>query len=103
MTYETGDNYTANVCNADWVLAEDGYFYYTKALAAGDSTPAVFDRVRLDKDVDEAFEDAELHVNVTAEAIQAQGIFPSYSAVEDGLSEDELATIANIMNAEFNA
>lgn len=103
MTYETGTDYSENNCNENWVKIGD-YFYYTQALAAGDSTPAVFDRVRLDANAGNELANGELHVNVTAEAIQAQGIFPSYSVVEDGLSEDELNTIVDIMNAtDFNA
>lgn len=102
MTYETGDNYNANVCNEAWTF--DGeYFYYMAALPAGESTPAVFDRVRLSKETNNDQANFAGSIKVTAQAIQAQGIFPSYTVVEDGLDATELNTVKAAMNEAFGA
>lgn len=79
ITYETG--YVTGALGQDWVLGDDGYFYYTKVLAAEASTSALFDQIRIPTSVTNGF-DGNYDVVVTAEAVQAQGAKPSFTAVE---------------------
>ncbi|MBO7628566.1 MAG: hypothetical protein J6S87_01280, partial [Bacteroidales bacterium] len=47
----TGDNYGGvftNLPGTDWVRAQDGYFYYTLAVAPGAKTKTFFDKYELD-------------------------------------------------------
>ncbi|HJD22687.1 MAG TPA: SipW-dependent-type signal peptide-containing protein [Firmicutes bacterium] len=98
MTYEAENSYEANTCNEGWVYNEDdGYFYYTKVLEAGASTPAVFSRVRLGTDATNNTEGAESTIKVTAEAVQAQGAKPSFAAVQNMTVEEIAAWFGTCM------
>ena len=98
MTYETGENYTPNSCDPDWKYNDaDGYFYYTKVLEAGASTSSVFDRVRLGTDATNNTEEAESTIKVTAEAVQAQGAKPSFTAVQNMTVEEIAAWFGTCM------
>lgn len=79
ITYETG--YVKDALGADWEKGEDGYFYYTKVLAKDASTTALFDQIRIPTDLTNGY-DGTYDVKVVAEAVQAQGAKPSWSAVE---------------------
>lgn len=80
ITYETA--YVANALGQDWVLGDDGYIYYTKVLPAGEKTSAAFDQIRIPTSVTNGF-DGSYDVVVTAQAVQAQGARPSFSAVQN--------------------
>lgn len=80
ITYETG--YVTGALGADWELGADGYFYYKHVLPAGETTKtALFDQIRIPTSVTNGF-DGSYDVIVSAEAVQAQGARPSFSAVE---------------------
>ena len=83
ITYET--NYVPGALGENWVLYTDGYFYYTKVLASEEVTTALFDQIRIPTTLTNANgeEYAEVYsVDVYAEAVQAQGAQPSWSAVQ---------------------
>ena len=83
------ENYVIDAVNEGWYAAEDGYIYYLSPLAAGETTAkpaftAVVVPVTLTNDAS----DTEYHIPVTAEAVQAQGVFPSYSKIADGIDTE---------------
>ena len=86
ITYRT--NYVDGALGDDWALHTDGYFYYTKVLAVGEKTDALFDQIVIPF----ALENSETTENivVTAEAVQAQGARPSFSAVQ-AMTVEEIA------------
>ena len=78
ITYRT--DYKEGVLGTDWVLHTDGYFYYSKVLAVGAKTDALFDQIVIPFGVTNSAETKD--IVVTAQAVQAQGARPSFSAVE---------------------
>lgn len=112
LTYRTG--YQDGKLGEGWVDGNDGYFYYTKVLA-GSTTPAsdvekygltttttkLFEQVHLD--IAATATDNEFTVDVTAEAVQAQGVFPSFETVANGIDESEMQTVKDFFNAAFSA
>ena len=78
ITYRT--DYVEGALGTDWERHTDGYFYYTKVLAAGATTDALFDQIVMPVGLTNNAE-AEPIV-VYAEAVQAQGARPFFSAVE---------------------
>ena len=88
--------------DADWKLV-DGYYYYTKVLATDQNantslpnevTTALFDYIVLDKSVENDFSGAIQNVQIDVEAVQAQGIMPSYSQLVPGYQTGDF-TIAD--------
>lgn len=91
ITYETG--YQTGALGEDWTLHNDGYFYYTKVLAAGEDTTALFEQIRIPTTLTNVNgeEYTEIYsVDVYAEAVQAQGAMPSWSAVQN-MTVDQIA------------
>lgn len=86
ITYRT--DYVTGKLGTDWVLHTDGYFYYTKVLAVGETTDALFDQIVMPTGLTggEAAED----IVVTAQAVQAQGAKASFAAVE-AMTVEEIA------------
>lgn len=87
ITYET-DNTTGKL-GENWLDGGDGYFYYMKPLGGlyqvqnegmSYQTTALFEQIRMPVGL-KGGEDAE-PVVVSAEAVQAQGAKPSWSAVQ---------------------
>ena len=64
-----------------WVKYGD-YYYYEKVLPAGESTTELFDHIVIPVALENDGTDAEYDIDVYAEAVQAQGAMPSFSAVE---------------------
>ena len=85
-------DYVDNELGDDWVKHTDGYYYYTKVLAAGETTDALFDQIVIPKNLENYKEDGEgsgigedapeYQIDITAYAVQAQGARPSFSAVQ---------------------
>ena len=73
VTYITDD--TAGKLGSGWVDGEDGYFYYTSILNAGNETSAVFQQIQIPTDLTNLAEGVEnsFDVEVSAQAVQAQG------------------------------
>ena len=75
--------FTIGTLGANWVDGGDGYYYYTASLASGEATSKLFEVVTLTTELDvhngvSPVED-ELNIDITAEAVQAQG-FENYTA-----------------------
>ena len=80
--------------SAEWVEYE-GYYYYYKdgcgVLAAGVKTDALFDQIVIPTDLTNGNAQTEFHVDVYAEAVQAQGAKdPNWAAVQ-GMTVAEIA------------
>ncbi len=99
MEYRT--NYVPNALGEGWVDGGDGYFYYTKVLDNGIATTALFDQIVVPTSLTNDDAQTEYNVKVTAYAVQAQGIFPSYATIADGISADELPTVQAFFETAF--
>lgn len=88
ITYRT--DYVDGALGTNWVLHTDGYFYYTKVLAVGETTDALFDQIVIPTDLTNGNGETEYDIDVTAYAVQAQGAKPSFTAVQ-GMSVPEIA------------
>ena len=87
MIYRT--DYADNKLGEGWELKEDGYFYYNKPLKPTETTDALFDQVVLSTATTNGT-DEEKNIKVTAQAIQAQGIFSKYDeTIGDGINTEE--------------
>lgn len=86
ITYRTG--YVTGALGTDWVLHTDGYFYYTKVLAVNEATTALFDQIVMPTGLI-GNEDTQ-PITVTAQAVQAQGAKPSFTAVQ-AMTVEEIA------------
>ena len=90
----------------EWILRDDGYYYYYAPLAADDTTKQMFDYIVLQEFVtnDGHATDWTENVKVEVQAVQAQGVFPSYNgAYGDGIDESEWEVIENFFDNAFNA
>lgn len=88
ITYRT--DYVADALGTNWVLHTDGYYYYTKVLAVGETTDALFDQIVIPTGLTNGDGTTEYDIDVTAYAVQAQGAKPSFSAVE-AMTVEEIA------------
>ena len=88
ITYRT--DYVDGALGTDWVLHTDGYFYYTKVLAAGETTDALFDQIVIPAGLENGDGESKFDIDVTAYAVQAQGAKPSFSAVQ-AMTVEEIA------------
>lgn len=79
--YQNGYNET------DWTLVGD-YYYYNKVLVSGESTSVVFDQVVMPTGL--VGDETTKPIVVYAEAVQAQGAKPSFSAVQ-AMTVEEIA------------
>ena len=80
ITYRT--DYKTGKLGDNWVDGGDGYFYYNKVLAAGETTDALFDQIVIPTDLENGNATDKFDVVVTAEAVQAQGAKASWTAVQ---------------------
>ena len=80
ITYRT--DYEDGKLGDNWVKHTDGYFYYNKVLAVGETTDALFDQIVIPTDLTNGDATTLHNVVVTAEAVQAQGAKASWSAVQ---------------------
>ncbi len=85
ITYRT--DYVDGKLGEGWELY-DGYFYYTGVLESTEKTDALFDQIVMPIGLTGNEETKD--IVVTAEAVQAQGARPSFTAVE-GMSVAEIA------------
>ena len=86
ITYRT--DYVDGKLGENWVLHNDGYFYYNKVLAVGETTDALFDQIVIPFALTNSEETTPIGVN--AYAVQAQGAKPSFSAVQ-AMTVEEIA------------
>lgn len=98
-------NYVVGALGENWVLHTDGYFYYTKVLAADEVTSALFDSIVVPVELTNAEhgENLTYDVEVFAEAVQAQGAKPSFSDLENITVEELAAWFATCMGPKTSA
>lgn len=97
ITYRT--DYVNGKLGENWVSHTDGYFYYTKVLAAGEVTDALFDQIVIPADLKNGDGEKIYTIDVKAEAVQAQGAKPSWSAVQTMTVEEIAAWFTTCMPA----
>ena len=73
----------------DWELYE-GYYYYKGVLAVDEVTNPVFDQIVIPTGLTNGDGTTEYSIDIYAEAVQAQGAKPSFTAVE-GMTVAEIA------------
>ena len=83
-------DYVDNKLGDGWVLHTDGYFYYSKPLAADATTDALFDQIVMPVGLENGDSVTEYDIVVNAYAVQAQGAKPSWSAVQ-AMTVEEIA------------
>lgn len=88
ISYRT--DYVTDNLGDNWVKGTDGYFYYNKVLEVGATTDALFDQIVMPTGLTNGDATTAYNVNVTAEAVQAQGAKASWSAVQN-MTVDEIA------------
>lgn len=99
LEYRT--DYVSNKLGDNWVYGGDGYFYYLKALPVNGKTDALFDQIVVPADLTNEDATVDYNVVVTAYAVQAQGVFPSFSTVQDIDVDTELPTVKAFFNNAF--
>ncbi len=97
ITYRT--DYENGKLGDNWVLHTDGYYYYTQILAPGAVTDALFDQIVMPTTLTNGNAIDEFNIKVLAEAVQAQGARPSWSAVQAMTVEEIAAWFATCMAA----
>lgn len=80
IIYRTG--YVDNKLGDNWEDGGDGYFYYNQVLNVEETTDALFDQIVMPTDLTNGNAETEYKVVVTAQAVQAQGAKPSWTAVQ---------------------
>ena len=88
VTYRT--DYVEGALGTDWVLHSDGYYYYTKVLAVGETTDALFDQIVIPVGLTNGDGETVYEIDVKAYAVQAQGAKPSFADVQT-MTVDEIA------------
>ncbi len=86
-------DYVTNKLGENWKKYTDGYYYYMKLLEVDDVTTSLFQQVRFSTTIENAENiEAANGIVVTAQAVQAQGIYPSYSTFAGGnITDTQLA------------
>lgn len=97
IAYRT--DYVTDKLGDNWVKGTDGYFYYNKVLAVGDTTDALFDQIVIPTNVTNGY-DGTYDVVVKAEAVQAQGAKASWAAVQTMTVPEIAAWFTTCMTAE---
>ena len=64
------DAITANYNAHNWLNGGDGYYYYYRALKAGETTEPLFTEVSLSKNLATTFADASFNIELTAQGVQ---------------------------------
>lgn len=82
ITYRT--NYVTGALGADWYQDGD-YYYYMMPLDLNASTSPLFNQVVMPTDLKNGDGVTPYDIVVTAEAVQAQGIFARYADMADGI------------------
>lgn len=62
---------TAGCNTTDWTYQDDGYYYYNKPLAPGETTEPLFTSVAFDDQMGNEYQNSTAHVDVNAYAVQS--------------------------------
>ena len=89
MLIHVRTNYVKDALGEGWELYTDGYYYYTEVLAAGAATTPVFDSIVIPTALTNG-DGTEFSIDVFAQAVQAQGAKPSWTAVQE-MKVEEIA------------
>lgn len=90
MLIHVRTNYVVDALGDGWVKHTDGYYYYTKVLAAEAVTTPVFDSIVIPTALTNGDGETKFSIDVQAQAVQAQGAKPSWAAVQT-MSVEEIA------------
>lgn len=94
--------YAVGQLNENWFDGKDGYFYYTKVLEnKGDKTTPAFSSIVIPTDLKGDANNTSFHVDVFAEAVQAQGARPSFAAVK-AMTPEQIQVWFNTVMATEN-
>lgn len=73
-----------NLDSEEWILGEDGFYYYNKPLKNNETTSHLFTTVRFDGNMGNEYQNASLTINVFAQAVQtANNAIPADGDVTD--------------------
>lgn len=98
--------------NVNWYKDGDYYYYLYPLKGTADAgnnpqlsniTSKLFDHIVMPKELTNDFDLTEYDVIVTAEAVQAQGIFPSWSRIKDGIALSDLPTVITMFENAFGS
>ena len=64
-------NITLDINTEDWV-EQDGYYYYKRAIVPGEQTEPLFTEVRFGAKLGNAYQNARIEIDVTAQAVQSR-------------------------------
>lgn len=59
---------------SDWLLGEDGFYYYKKVLNANETTQPLFTKVTLANNLDANYQNMKLTISIKSETVSAAGI-----------------------------
>ena len=90
MLIHVRPNYDKDALGEGWKLHTDGYYYYTEVLAAGAATTPVFDSIVIPTALTNGDGETPFSIDVFAQAVQAQGAKPSWTAVQE-MKVEEIA------------
>ena len=62
----------------EWILANDGYYYYKNILSSGD-TVDLFKGIKIPEDLDSETQDSIFEIQVKVDAVQSSNFTPDYS------------------------
>lgn len=65
---------TLDLNSADWIPGTDGYYYYNGTLSPKAATSKLFNQVTFSKDMGDKYQNATVHIYVTAEAVQTANL-----------------------------
>lgn len=100
ITYRT--DYVDGKLGDNWVKHTDGYFYYNKVLAVGETTDALFDQIVIPSDLTNGDATTLHNIVVTAEAVQAQGARARWADVQNMTVAEIAAWFGTCMPAATN-
>lgn len=65
---------TLELNTTDWIDGEGGYYYYKGAVDPNTATTELFKQVKFSKDMGNEYQNATVHIYVTAEAVQTANL-----------------------------
>lgn len=65
---------TLELNNTDWIDGEGGYYYYRGSVDPQAATSKLFNQVSFSKDMGNEYQNATVHIYVTAEAVQTANL-----------------------------
>lgn len=63
--------------DTDWILADDGYYYYSQKLSTGDNVD-LFKGISIPNDLNMTFQETQFQLKIQLEAIQSKNFTPNF-------------------------